>query len=78
MNRYDSPQQRRALNIIWSAAGQYDLDPPFMALGEGDAVDFYLNIVIGLSLKWLDPEEMALFFASYPQAAKAPASETLV
>lgn len=49
-----------------------------MALGEGDAVDFYLNIVIGLSLKWLDPEEMALFFASYQHAAKAAAYDTLV
>jgi hypothetical protein len=49
-----------------------------MALGEDDAADFYLNIVIGLSLKWLDPEEMAVFFASYQHAARAAAYDTLV
>lgn len=45
-------EQRRALNIIWTMAGDYDYRPAFMAFDREGRADFYLNTVIGLARKW--------------------------
>ena len=34
-NRHFSAGERRALNIVWAAAGDYDLEPPFFGCPEG-------------------------------------------
>ncbi len=64
--------------MVWNAAGRYDLDPPFFALGKDGTPDLYLNTVIGLSLKWLDSEEMNRFYLSYQSAAQAESFDTAV
>jgi len=55
---------RRAVNIIWNAAGNYDFEPPFLAFFPNGDEDSYFNMVIGLASKWLDLERINLFFDS--------------
>ena len=56
---------RRARNIIWNAAGDYDFEPPFMAFFPNGAPDHYFNMIIGLVRKWLDIDRIGKFFDSY-------------
>lgn len=53
---------RRAVNIIWNAAGNYDFEPPFLAFFPNGDEDSYFNMVIGLASKWLDFERINGFF----------------
>ncbi len=53
---------RRAMNIIWNAAQDYDWDSPFLAFHPNGAPDDYMNMVIGLTAKWLDKERITDFF----------------
>ena len=62
---------RRALNMIWNAAGRYDFDPCFMAFHSNGQADDYFNTVIGLADKWLDLSGIAAFFSSYTAHPKA-------
>lgn len=43
-----SAQQRRAVNLIWAAAGVYGFEPKFLAMKTDGTPDFYMNFVIGL------------------------------
>ena len=71
LRRHYSGEQRRALNMIWNAAGRYDIDPPFMAFNTDGSADFYMNNVIGLVCKWLDMQKISRFFDSYGESARA-------
>ena len=62
---------RRALNIIWNAAGRYDFDPCFMAFHSNGQADDYFNTIIGLTEKWLDLMEIAAFFSSFDAHPKS-------
>ncbi len=73
LRRHYSGEQRRALNIIWNAAGRYDFDPPFMAFDEHGNADFYMNTVIGLAEKWLDMGKLSRFFESFATSPRANA-----
>ena len=53
---------RRAMNLIWNAAQDYDWQSPFLAFYPNGETDDYMNIVIGLSAKWLDAERITDFF----------------
>ena len=53
---------RRAMNLIWNAAGDYEWESPFLAFHPNGDSDDYLNMVIGLSAKWLDRERITDFF----------------
>ena len=53
---------RRAMNLIWNAAQDYDWQSPFLAFYSNGDPDDYLNTVIGLSAKWLDRERITDFF----------------
>lgn len=66
---YDK-QQKTALNIIWNAAGKYDISPPFMAFNSSGDADFYFNIIIGLSIKWLNIDKLNRLFLSYQNSKK--------
>ena len=57
--------ERRARNIIWNAAGHYDIEPAFMAYFPDGAPDYYFDMVIGLVYKWLDAGRLEEFFESY-------------
>ena len=49
-----SSARRRALNMIWTAAGEYGFEPEFMAFLQDGSPDFYLNSIIGYVHKWYD------------------------
>ena len=46
---------KRARNMIWNAAGDYRFDPVFLAASGNEDINLYLNMVVGLVHKWLDP-----------------------
>lgn len=53
---------RRSVNIIWNAAQNYAFDPPFLAFYSNGMPDDYMNMIIGLSAKWLEFERITDFF----------------
>ncbi len=64
LKRQYSSTARRSLNIIWSAADDYDFDPPFMAFFSNGKADLYFDMVVGLAKKWLDLEKITEFMDS--------------
>ena len=62
IKQHYSGSARRSMNIIWNAAGSYDFDPPFLAFFQNGQPDDYLNMIIGLSVKWLDFPRITGFF----------------
>ena len=55
-------EAKRARNIIWAAAENYDFDPLFLAFAPNGTADMYLNLIIGLTYKWYDHEKIDDFF----------------
>ena len=78
IKRHYSGAQRRALNIIWNAAGRYDFETPFMAFYPNGKPDFYFNMVIGLVDKWLDLQKISDFFYSYSRGSKTDEYDALL
>ena len=39
-----SAQQRRAINLVWTASGDYQFEPQFLALKSNGEPDFYMNL----------------------------------
>lgn len=58
-----SANQRRAINLVWTACGDYQFEPQFLALKADGTPDFYMNCVIGLVRKWLGDEMPRRLFA---------------
>ncbi|MEE3487248.1 MAG: hypothetical protein VZT48_04000 [Bulleidia sp.] len=78
IERHYNPQQRRALNMVWNACGRYGEQPPFMAFLPDGSADFYFNMIIGLSMKYLDQDQMRTFYASYSGSRKASTFDGVV
>ena len=55
-------QQRRAKNIVWSSAENYEFESPFLSFDHLGEANFYLNLIVGLVYKWLDWEKLAALF----------------
>ena len=70
MERY-LQEEKRAKNIIWSAAGDYTFDPLYLAFDRTGTADVYLNIIIGLVYKWYEPAEIERLFLSLGSSKKA-------
>lgn len=60
-----SARQRRAVNLIWAAAGEYGFEPKFLAMKTDGTPDFYMNFVIGLVHKWFGEEMPRRLFDSW-------------
>lgn len=69
IKKHYSSNSRKALNVIWNAAGDYDFDPPFLAFYSNGRPDFYFNVIIGLTKKWLDIDKITAFIDSYSYAS---------
>ena len=52
LTQHYSAQQRRALNQVWNAAGEYGFDPLFLAMNKDGGPDLYMNCIIGCVRKW--------------------------
>jgi hypothetical protein len=71
IKKHYSGNERRALNIIWNAAGNYEIESPFLAFYPNGKPDDYFNMVIGLAAKWLDLDSIEDFFDSYGSTGRA-------
>ena len=60
-----SAQQRRAMNIVWTGAGDYGFEPPFLAMTASGQPDFYLDLLVGLLHKWYGDEMPRRLFARW-------------
>ena len=43
---------KRARNLVWTAAQDYDFEPDFLAFWQDGTPDFYMNSIIGYAHKW--------------------------
>lgn len=55
-------EEKRAKNMVWAAAENYELEPLFLAFFPDETADMYLNMIIGLSYKWYDWQQLEAFF----------------
>ncbi len=73
-----SGSTRRALNLIWNAAGRYGFEPPFLAFRSDGSPDSYFNMVIGLAEKWFSLSEIEAFFRLYSGCREAAEFDELL
>ena len=69
--------QRRAINLVWTACGDYQFEPQFLALKADGTPDFYMNCVIGLVRKWLGDEMPRRLFALWADDTRRSAFDDL-
>ncbi|MFR0925329.1 MAG: AAA family ATPase, partial [Butyricicoccaceae bacterium] len=60
-----SARQRRAINQIWTACGDYRFEPQFLAMRSDGQPDLYMNCVIGLVHKWFGEDLSKKLFTSW-------------
>ena len=72
-----SANQRRAINLVWTACGDYQFEPQFLALKADGTPDFYMNCVIGLVRKWLGDEMPRRLFALWADDTRRSAFDDL-
>ena len=65
-----SARQRRAANLVWTACGDYQFEPQFLAMQPDGQPDFYMNCVIGLVHKWFGDEMPRRLFAAWAGDAR--------
>lgn len=70
--------EKRAVSEIYTAAGEYDFQPFFLAMDRSGEPDLYLNTLIGLSIRYLGREKMAAFFVSYSRNLKREDLDSIV
>ncbi len=58
-------RRRRALNMVWTAAGDYGFQPEFMAFYRDGAPDIYLNSVVGFVHRHYDSEKLSFYLHSF-------------
>ena len=54
-------QQKRACNMVWTAAGQYDFDPQYLFFRKDDEPSLYLNTLEGLGYGCMDADILLPF-----------------
>lgn len=70
-------ERKRAENLVWTAAGDYAFTPDFLSFTEDGRADLYMNLVIGLTHKWLGRPTEALLEEVSESRRAAILSDTL-
>ena len=70
-------ERKRAENLVWTAAGDYAFTPDFLSFMEDGQADLYMNLVIGLTHKWLGRPTEALLEEVSESRRAAILSDTL-
>lgn len=70
-------ERKRAENLVWTAAGDYAFTPDFLSFTEDGRADLYMNLVIGLTHKWLGRPTEALLEEVSRSRRAAILSDTL-
>ena len=55
-------RQKRALNMVWSAAGSYGFHPEFLAFHQDGEPDLYLNSIVGFVHRHYQAEKLSAYF----------------
>ncbi len=55
-------RQKRAVNIVWTAAGRYGFRPEFLAFQQNGEPDLYLNSIVGFVHKHYQAEVLSAYF----------------
>lgn len=55
-------RQKRALNIVWTAAGSYGFRPEFLAFHQDGEPDLYLNSIVGFVHRHYDSGALGAYF----------------
>lgn len=76
MQEYDG-EERRALNMIWTAAEDYSFQPDFMAFDRYGRADLYLNSIIGYVHRWYDAGKMSEMFEAFQGTALQDIYDTI-
>ena len=65
----DRIAEKRALNIVWGAAGEYGFQPEFLAYGRDGQPDIYLNTIVGIASRDFDRAKLKHIFDRLEQTA---------
>lgn len=71
-------RQRRAMNIVWTAAGEYGFSPAFLAFQEDGTPDLYLNSIIGFAHRFYDAEKLAAYVCQLDQSILSSVFEDIL
>ena len=78
MNQVSELQKKRAVNIIWNAAQNYDFSPDFKAYDKEGQADLYWNTIIGAVRRHYDYPRIEKVFLSFQQYEDADTYEGLL
>ena len=76
MREYDG-EERRALNMIWTAAEDHSFHPEFMAFDRYGKADLYLNSIIGYVHRWYDGGKLSEMFGAFQGTALQDIYDTI-
>ncbi len=65
----DRIAEKRALNIVWGAAGEYGFQPEFLAYSRDGQPDIYLNTIVGIASRDFDRAKLKHIFDRLEQTA---------
>lgn len=77
MEEIDSFEKRRARNLVWSAAGTQEFEPPLLVYDTEGRADLYWNTVIGTIYKHFDWPRLEVFYGSFQEASRREVKENL-
>ena len=78
MNQVSELQKKRAVNIIWNAAQNYDFSPDFKAYDKEGQAELYWNTIIGAVRRHYDYPRIEKVFLSFQQYEDADTYEGLL
>lgn len=78
MNQVSELQKKRAVNIIWNAAQNYDFSPDFKAYDKEGQAELYWNTIIGAVRRHYDYPKIEKIFFSFQQYDDADTYEGLL
>ena len=71
-------EKRRARNLIWNAAGDYNFEPDFKAYDENGRADLYWNSIIGAARRNYGPDTIDGLFAAFHGSSQEALYEQLI
>lgn len=78
MTEISELQKKRAVNLIWNSAANYDFTPDFKAYDDKGQADIYWNCIIGAVRKFYDYPQLEKVFAAFQQYEDSDSYEGLL
>ena len=78
MEKISELQTKRAVNIIWTAAGRHDFTPDFKAYNEAGEADIYWNCIIGAVRLHYDYPQFESIFRAFQEYEDSDTYEGLL